>query len=316
MRKWTLDNLRSEALKFKTRNDFAKTSASAYASAWKKNLLDEICQHMPPRHRNVYTKDECIEMAIKCGMRIAFIKNAPSHFYAAKVNGWLDEINSLIESRLKQWTDEEIVSVARGCKTPKELELQNGSVYQLLQRRGLYAEATAHMDRSRNVWSRQDIEEEALKFSTKKDFERGNSAAYQYARRRGWLDEACVHMHRRIKSDHDAIYLWRAKGERYNGKDVYKIGVTSCVLGKQRIQLTAYRNKMTPEIIFLGKTNCSAKKLEQSLLLYGDNPKFNVDDGKTEFRALSVEEMESVVREMRSACVVDAVDKQELGEPA
>jgi hypothetical protein len=45
-RKWTIKELKLEALKYKTRMEFKKNSSGAYKFASRLNLLDEICQHM------------------------------------------------------------------------------------------------------------------------------------------------------------------------------------------------------------------------------------------------------------------------------
>lgn len=297
---WTFERIKVEALKYKTRTDFFKNAGSAYAAARRTNVLDAACIHMPSRKQ--YTKEECIEMALTCGGRKLFAVNASGHYAYAKRRGWMEEINNLVQSKLQQWTDEEAIALARACKTPKELERKNASVYNLLQNRGLYIEATTHMSRRINSWTFEQAKEEATKFKTKKDFERGNCAIYQYARRRGWLASICEHMERRLNSDYDAIYLWQANGERYNGKSVYKIGVTSHSFGTQRIKITACRNKMIPDVLFFGRVADCARSLERQLLLCGEDPKLNVADGKTEFRALSEHEAASVLEAMRAAC--------------
>lgn len=50
----------------------------------------------------------------------------------------------------------------------------------------------------------------------------------------GIIEEIRQHMERPL-SDRDTVYIWRAVNERYNGNSVYKIGITSARLGKQRI---------------------------------------------------------------------------------
>jgi predicted GIY-YIG superfamily endonuclease len=43
---WTIDRIKEEALKYKSRNDFKKGSPSAYSKALANNLLDDVCSHM------------------------------------------------------------------------------------------------------------------------------------------------------------------------------------------------------------------------------------------------------------------------------
>jgi hypothetical protein len=43
---WTFENCRREALKYKSRHEFAKTKSWCYQTALSNNWLDEICKHM------------------------------------------------------------------------------------------------------------------------------------------------------------------------------------------------------------------------------------------------------------------------------
>jgi len=51
--KWTKERCYKEALKYKTRTNFRKSSSSAYIRARKEGWLDEICEHMV-RHVNQF----------------------------------------------------------------------------------------------------------------------------------------------------------------------------------------------------------------------------------------------------------------------
>jgi hypothetical protein len=45
-RKWTLEKMEEEALKYTSRNDFKKGCGSAYRMALRKGVLNDICKHM------------------------------------------------------------------------------------------------------------------------------------------------------------------------------------------------------------------------------------------------------------------------------
>lgn len=107
-------------------------------------------------------------------------------------------------------------------------------------------------------------------------------------------------------SDLDVVYFWRATGERYNGKQVYKIGETSLRIRDRRIQTVASGNDMQYELlayVHVGKGKSSA--LERYLLdNFGENPKLDVPDGRTEFRALTDDEARQVVAIMHAHFVL------------
>ncbi len=45
-RPWTVEELKEEALKYKTRIELAEGSYGAYQSAYRRGILNDICQHM------------------------------------------------------------------------------------------------------------------------------------------------------------------------------------------------------------------------------------------------------------------------------
>ena len=47
---WSIDKLKEEALKYKTRGEFQKFSLSAYSIAHKNGWLDDVCSHMIPQN--------------------------------------------------------------------------------------------------------------------------------------------------------------------------------------------------------------------------------------------------------------------------
>ena len=49
--KWTLETLKVEAQRYKTRTEFAKGSSGAYNAAWRNGWLDIVCSHMPKAKR-------------------------------------------------------------------------------------------------------------------------------------------------------------------------------------------------------------------------------------------------------------------------
>lgn len=100
----------------------------------------------------------------------------------------------------------------------------------------------------------------------------------------------------KLPSDNDAIYIWKAIGQFYNGLQLYKIGVTSSRLEDKRIKLLAKKIKMDFEIITLRSVPGSAQYLESRLLSFGLDPGFMGFDGATEFRVLSDEALAEITQ--------------------
>lgn len=87
---WTFDNVKENALKYKTRNDFCKLSKSAYLAAYRNGWLDDVCKHM--KIVNNYTFDKVKEEALKFSTKNDFRKKARAFYTAAHRNGWIDDV--------------------------------------------------------------------------------------------------------------------------------------------------------------------------------------------------------------------------------
>jgi hypothetical protein len=88
---WTEERLREEALKYKTRADFARENAGAYAVASEQGLIASICGHMDWLHKP-WTNDELRDEALKYETRGEFQIKSIGAYSTAKRRGLLDEI--------------------------------------------------------------------------------------------------------------------------------------------------------------------------------------------------------------------------------
>jgi hypothetical protein len=68
---WTLEELRKVASLYKKRNDFKKGNEGAYATARKRKILEEICQHMEPPKKE-YSEEEIKNAALQFSTRRRF----------------------------------------------------------------------------------------------------------------------------------------------------------------------------------------------------------------------------------------------------
>jgi len=94
---WTFESLQAEARKYDNKVDFRTQSNSAFLTATRKKLLDQICSHMEPgKLPNGYwlVKANCAAEALKYTNRRAFSIGNSSAYHGADSNGWLDEICS------------------------------------------------------------------------------------------------------------------------------------------------------------------------------------------------------------------------------
>lgn len=102
----------------------------------------------------------------------------------------------------------------------------------------------------------------------------------------------CPHCSRGI----DSIYIWRSEGETYNGKNVYKIGITKRSRGVGRLKQCATASGRTLKILRLEKVE-DASSLERTLLGFGEKPEYVYKfDGYSEMRALDGKELARVLK--------------------
>lgn len=92
--KWNKINCQTEALKFKTRNQFKIKSSGAYDAAHKHNWLNEITEHMLAhrKYEGFWTKVNCQEEALKYKKRTDFARNSSGAYDAAWRNNWLNDV--------------------------------------------------------------------------------------------------------------------------------------------------------------------------------------------------------------------------------
>ncbi len=99
-RKWTVEKVTEEALKYKTKGEFASNSKSAYNSAKNMGVFDEITNHMVEsdhvKNKRIelrYPKDLVQEKVDECYSRTDFWKRYVNYAHAAKKQGFYDELH-------------------------------------------------------------------------------------------------------------------------------------------------------------------------------------------------------------------------------
>jgi hypothetical protein len=86
-----IDTIHKEALKYKTRGEFAKSNQSAYNAAKRLNIIDRVCSHMVELKLKKRTKSMCIKEAKKHIRKRDFSLANPSLYNFACKMGWIDE---------------------------------------------------------------------------------------------------------------------------------------------------------------------------------------------------------------------------------
>lgn len=90
---WTLETLKADAQKYLTKVEWKKVSASAYATAVQKGLLDTCCAHMVELRKpdGYWTKERCIASALLFSTIQSWSMGDPPAYDAAKRGGWMSD---------------------------------------------------------------------------------------------------------------------------------------------------------------------------------------------------------------------------------
>ena len=301
---WTLESLRAEALKYRTRSEFQKQNGSAYNAAGRLNVRDQVCEHMvePKKPNGYWTIERLQTEALKYSTRQEFQQQNGAAYKAAGEQKCRDQICSHM-SQVKQpkgyWTLENLQAEALKYDNKVDFRTHSNPAFLTASRKKLLDQICSHMEPGKlpnGYWlNKENCAAEALKYTNRRAFSIANSSAYHGADSNGWLDEICAHMDFNPSSDSDVVYIWRAIGHEYNKLPVYKFGTTSARLNDRRISEVAKSADMEFEIVLLTEVSVHAAELEVELLKLGANPKYSGFNGASEFRALMEVELQSAI---------------------
>lgn len=250
---------------------------------------------MVRRKRHSVTPEYIHTVALTYSSRSKFVEEQAYLYQRAKKFGIYQDVVKHMVNEKRVRDDSEIFAIAKLFKTRWEFQTSEKGVYQTARKRGILKDVCSHMgeplvDNIKTV-ELSEVPNIALKYKTRSSFQKSNQPAYTAATRAGILDDVCSHMERGAWSDMDVIYIWRAMGHKYNGFNVYKIGITSARLGHTRMVKVAKDIDVEPIVIIFSQLSCNAHKVEKLLLQLGYDPKYINHDGCTEFRAYSSDDL-------------------------
>jgi len=200
---WTYEKCKEEALKYSTRSEFKKKSASAYNSASRNGWVDSICLHMTCVFKpSVYwTYEKCKEEALKYSTRSEFQKKSASAYNSALRNGWLNDVCSHMKFVLKPsgyWTYEKCKEEALKYKNRKDFCLNSKGCYDASYKNGWLDDICSHMKyifRPNGYWTYEKCKEFALSCKTLEELRK--SHAYDVILKNNWYDKICGHLVRK-----------------------------------------------------------------------------------------------------------------------
>lgn len=236
---------------------------------------------------NKWNRETVSEEMRKHRYRSDFQKASIAAYRFARINGMLDDhFEDLKEKRNRKWTIEKIISESKNYESRSHFSRGSASAYNAAKELGILKDLFGFQKRQ---WTSETMRAEMNKFSTRTEFYRKSGSAYCTALKKfkKEMDEILPISTTRNGCDDDAVYVWRAVGQFFNGIPVYKIGVTSARLGTRRIEQVASDAGFDYELICCERVQGKATDIEKKLHILGENPNYLDINGCTEFRALS-----------------------------
>jgi len=94
--KWTFENCKKEALKYKTHTDFKNKNNNCLAAIYKNNWHSELLFHLKyfKKPNNFWCFENCLEKALSCNSKLEFNKKFVGAYASSKKNGWFEQITS------------------------------------------------------------------------------------------------------------------------------------------------------------------------------------------------------------------------------
>ena len=301
--KWTGDKLHKEALKFKTRGEFAKRSSSACGVARRKGkkFFESICEHMVSP-RTYWTEDLLYEVASKYVDRKTFREIDYKAWNAAYKLGILKDICSGMSSSYINWTKELAHKEALKFKTRGAFQKGSSKAYKAGLTHGWLEDICSHMKHHLEQWTFEKIHFAALEYKTKSEFRYGNQKAYRAAKSWGVVELVCEHMQKsKSTSDNNVIYIWKDTSNSTKSKNIYKVGVTSAKCGTTRIGECASRIKIGYSIITVARVKGKATSVESELLQRGKDAEYTGFKGSSEFRIYTDNDLKSALKIIETA---------------
>jgi hypothetical protein len=224
-KRWTYDEIKSEARKFTTRWEFQNKSRKAYDAAKYRKILDDVCSHMDVMKRK-WTFDECLTCALEFENKNKFYKKYPNQYNFAKKQGFIDEICSHMTEVNTKWTDEMLYEEAKKFSSRKDFSVKSRSAYQLCMERRILNDACIHMKYKHIYWNDDLLMEEAKKYNNRTDFRKYSESAYTICQKRKILSKVCEHMPKTKPFEKNVKYLFYYIKFILGENCYYKIGIT------------------------------------------------------------------------------------------
>lgn len=143
--KYSIEEIKLDALEYKTRFEWQKKSNLYYAAKYKgKEFLNECCVHME-KLKESWDKNKIQIEANKYVTRKEFEVNNPNCYAAARRNNILDKVCKKMKYQKNSYTKEDIICASKKYKYRVDFYRNSRGEYYAAKRLGIFDNITNHM---------------------------------------------------------------------------------------------------------------------------------------------------------------------------
>jgi hypothetical protein len=204
---WAKETFIKECSLYSNFFELKNNNPSSVECARSGGYLDEVLEFLGWEKRKTlgrkvtkWTKEMCLEDALKYTTKVEWEKNSVNCYSAARRNGWYEECSKhmVVLCRNKNyWTKERCIKDALNYNTKIAWKLSLKSGYNAASKNGWLDECCGHMisnSKPAGYWTKERCMEEALKHSKLMDWRNNNQTSHNAAKRNGWFEECTKHM--------------------------------------------------------------------------------------------------------------------------
>jgi len=228
---YTNEEVLTESLKYKTRNDFRINSPGQYGAAKRLGIMDEAVKHMgKSKIVKQYTKEEILESALKYNNQRDWEINDRSVFNTARTyrklsssdedkEFWLSCVSHMdyIFKPNGYWTYDKCKEITKNYTVHSEFYKDYPNIYDVIHKNNWteLLDHIQHITKSGNVRkvfedfdTIEKCTEESLKYQTRSDMCENSNYAYRIILKNSW-DKICfAHMKRQMTLKERVIYVF------------------------------------------------------------------------------------------------------------
>lgn len=193
----SIEYCQKDALKYKTRSDWAKAKGSLYQFANKQGWLEECC--IPSRYKTnkYWTLEKCKEDALNYKTKTEWLNKSLSSYRVASKNKWIEECcKHMVFSRIQSslYNLEQCQKDALKYKKRSDWQKAKGSLHYVAIKNGWMKECFPPRCKPKRYWTLEKCKEEALKYTTRTEWATLSNSSYSVAQKNKWINECCLHM--------------------------------------------------------------------------------------------------------------------------